>query len=103
MASDLRTQGAILFKQRSYLGALLAIFLIHSALTALFLFLPQWIQQHGFTDRHSWHFYLPVFLIGFSGAMQIIRWTEKKRAAEKNIAALFVVRRIDAFVAGNRA
>jgi predicted MFS family arabinose efflux permease len=85
MMSDLRKQGVILFKQRAYLGALLAIFFLHSALTALFLFLPQWIQQHGFTDRQSWHFYLPVFLIGFSGAMQIIRWTEKKQQLQKTV------------------
>jgi predicted MFS family arabinose efflux permease len=90
MMCDLRKQGAVLFKQKIFLGALLAVFLVHSALTALFLFLPQWIQQQGFTGRQSWQFYMPVFLIGFSGAMQIIRWTEKRKQLQKTLQLSFL-------------
>jgi MFS family permease len=85
MMSDLPRQGRILFKQKPFLGALLAVFLAHGMLTALFLFLPQWIQEQGFTGRQSWHFYLPVFFIGFSGAMHIIRWTEKTQRLQKTM------------------
>ena len=85
MMSDLPQQTSTLFREKAYLGALGAVFLAHAALTALFLFLPKWIQQYGFTDRHAWQFYIPVFVVGFSGAMQIIRWTEKRRQLKKTL------------------
>jgi MFS family permease len=85
MMSDLRKQGIVLFKQKAFLGALFAVFLAHSVLTTLFLFLPQWIQQQGFTGGKSWQFYTPVFLISFSAAMKIIRWTEKRQQLQKTL------------------
>ena len=64
-----------------YLAALFGGFLTHAALTALFMFLPQWIEQQDFSANQTWQFYAPVFIVSFGGAMQFIRWTEKNHTA----------------------
>ncbi|MEY3182706.1 MAG: hypothetical protein RLZ35_691 [Pseudomonadota bacterium] len=79
LMADLPKQTHVLLQQKNYLGALLSVFLAHATLTALFLFLPKWIASHGFTNRYAWQFYVPVFLVSFSVAMKIIRWTEKQQ------------------------
>lgn len=86
MMADLRPQAVQLFKNKAFLWPLLGVFILHAGLTGLFVFLPSWIAEHGFTKSQSWQFYLPVFFLGFVGTMRLLRLSEKNGLLGKMLA-----------------
>lgn len=64
-------------RHHSFLSALVGVFGIHAGLTLIFLFLPNWLRSAGLEQDRWWQFYLPIFMLGFSGTMKVIKQTEK--------------------------
>lgn len=57
----------------------LGIMVLHLALTASFVVLPQALVQSGLEAEHHWQLYLPVMLLAISMAFPFIIIAEKKR------------------------
>lgn len=62
----------------------IGIFMLHAALTAIFVVVPPWLEdQMGLPSQHHWYVYLPAVFIGFLLMAPLVIYADRHQAKVK--------------------